>query len=115
MSQGTITTNGTNIVFSIQGGPIKLSFGGTFDGATIALEEKVDDVWLPLLDESTAISYTAPNAFAYNLFSGTTIRFNVSGGGGSMSIPFGLNYNNTGASGQADFPPIEMTGNEEDS
>lgn len=92
MPQGTITTNSTSEAFSIPKGPIKITFGGDFGGATVSLQESLDSTWVAMLDESTAISYTAANSFSYNVHSGDLIRF-VTAGGGTISILWSLTYN----------------------
>ena len=94
MPQGTITATGTSDAFSIPKGPIKITFGGSFGGATITLQESLDSTWVQMLDEAVAISYTAANSFSYNVHSGDLIRFVVTGGvPGTISILWSLTYN----------------------
>lgn len=93
MPQGTITTNQTSDTFSIPKGPIKITFGGVFGGATITLQESLDSTWVQMLDEAVSIAYTAPNSFSYNVHSGDLIRFVVTSASGTTVIPWSLSYN----------------------
>ena len=93
MPQGTITANETSDSFSIPKGPIKITFGGTFGGATITLQESLDSTFVQMLDEAVAIAYSAPNSFSYNVHSGDVLRWVVTGASGTTSIPWSLTYN----------------------
>lgn len=91
-NEGVITDADPIATISLPKGPIKLTMFGAFDGATVALEERINDIWTPVLDETTPISYTADNSFAYNLFTGDFIRMNATGGGGSVVINYKITY-----------------------
>lgn len=93
MPNGIILTNGISDEFSIPKGPVTISFAGTFDGATVTLQQTINSQWVAMLDEAAAIAYTAANSFSYALQGGTSIRFSTASGGSSMEIIYSLNYN----------------------
>lgn len=90
-STGAITGD-LILTFGIPSGPCKLTFAGEWDGATLSLEEQVNGIWFPLLDETTPIAYTDDNSFAYSIFGGDTIRFVVTGAGASTAINYSVTY-----------------------
>lgn len=91
MAQGIISGD-LILTFSIPSGPAKMTFAGVWDGATLTLEEQINTIWFPLLDEETPIFYTDDNSFAYSIFGGDVIRFNVTGAGGSTAINYAITY-----------------------
>ena len=86
MSSLQITANGISSTESNPIGPLTISMAGTFGGATVALEQKINETWSPLLDEDTAISYTAANSYGYNLYGGIQIRFSTTNASGTTNI-----------------------------
>ncbi len=94
MPSGTIVDNGISEVFSIPKGPITIAFGGVFGGATVTVQININSKWETLLDETTAVEYTVPNAFSYALQGGTLIRFSTASvTPGTTEITYDLNYN----------------------
>jgi len=91
MATGVITVDTTTNAIIIPQGPAKISFYGTFAGASIQIQENIVDTWNDILDGADVIGpYTAPNSFAYNLFGGDTIRLVATGTQPSTMIEFSV-------------------------
>ena len=89
MSDGILTVDGSTASHKVQGdGGIHISVSGVaFGGGSVAVEQKVNDTWAPLLDLGVAITITVADDSLYNVKKGDHIRLTLSGST-SPTIPF---------------------------
>lgn len=92
MATGNISVNGAAAYQAVSSDhdSVHIAVAGTFDGATVAVEQEINGIAYPLLDQGVAITFSAAADVRLNVVAGDKIRLNASGGGGSMSIDFNI-------------------------
>lgn len=93
MASSTITSNDPTNWLIVRETPVHIALNGTFDGASIALEQDLlrDDNESPVLDvNDAAIVYTANKDDSLSFNVGDRIRLNPTSGGGSLSVKWNI-------------------------
>jgi hypothetical protein len=91
MAYGAITANTATSWLTVSETPTHIALGGTFDSASIALEQEINGTAYPVLDvNDTAITYTAAIDDPLNLNKGDRIRLNPTGGGVSLDVDWSI-------------------------
>lgn len=84
MAKQTFTANGNSAPWSVRDGKATLYLGGTFDGATVAVEFKAPwgDEWIA----DSRFAYTEPTVDTIEVGDAASVRLAVSSAGASTSI-----------------------------
>ena len=82
MASGNISANGASEwqVVQVGGNSVHLAAHGTFDGASVAVEQEINGNVYPVLDEGVAIAIIAASDVKVNVSVGDKIRLNTTGG-----------------------------------
>lgn len=87
MAENAITANTPTAWMIVHETPVHVALAGTFDSASVALEQTINGTTYPVLDvDQVAVAYTAAIDDPLNLNVGDRIRLSPTGGGGSMAI-----------------------------
>jgi hypothetical protein len=91
MSSNTITTNAPTAWQVVRGASVHIALAGTFDGASVAIEQRINDKSYPVLDDTgTAVAYTDAADISACFGAGAAVRLSATGGGSGMSIDWSI-------------------------
>lgn len=82
MSTGKMIANGSFPGIEgtlINDGPVHIGAAGTFGGGSIAIEQRINGTWTPVLNEQVAVALTADDDAAYMFGNGDQIRLTLTG------------------------------------
>ena len=81
MTQSILTSDGSTAVYEVGAvnDGVHISVSGGLGGGSLAIEQRVTGVAVPLLDGSTAIAITAADDSLYNLQFGDVFRLTLTG------------------------------------
>ena len=81
MPQSTFTADGSTGYYEAGAGSegIHISVSGGFGGGSVAVEQRVNGVAVPLLDNGAAVALTGPDDSLYNLKFGDVFRLTLTG------------------------------------
>jgi len=91
MASGKITANTPTDFQDVTGEPVHISLAGTFDSASVALEQDINGTTFPVLDvNGVAITYAVAVDDVLNFNVGNRIRLNPTGIVTAADIDFNL-------------------------
>lgn len=91
MPSNQITANIPTVWLVVTETPVHIALAGTFDSASVALEQDINGSTYPVLDViGAAITYIAAIDDPLNFNIGDRIRLNPTGGGGSLAVDWNV-------------------------
>ena len=81
MAQSTFTVNGSSGYYEVGSGSdgVHISLSGDFGSGSVAVEQRVNGVAVPLLDNGSAVTLTGADDALYNLKFGDVFRLTLTG------------------------------------